>query len=35
VLNGLSVTEYLEGEDAKVREGYETFLELLRVSSAD
>ena len=34
VLNGLSVTEYLEGEDAKVREGYETFLELLRVGSS-
>jgi AcrR family transcriptional regulator len=33
VLNGLSVTEYLEGEDAKVREGYETFLDLLRAGS--
>jgi AcrR family transcriptional regulator len=32
VLNGLSVTEYLEGEDAKVQEAYATFLELLRAS---
>jgi AcrR family transcriptional regulator len=32
VLNGLSVTEYLEGEDAKVQEAYTTFLELLRAS---
>jgi hypothetical protein len=30
VLNGLSVTEYLEGEDAKVKEAYDTFLDLLR-----
>ena len=30
VLNGLSVTEYLEGEEAKVKEAYDTFLELLR-----
>jgi AcrR family transcriptional regulator len=30
VLNGLSVTEYLEGEEAKVQEAYTTFLELLR-----
>lgn len=30
VLNGLSVTEYLEGEDAKVKEAYDAFLELLR-----
>ncbi|HYP87440.1 MAG TPA: TetR family transcriptional regulator C-terminal domain-containing protein, partial [Polyangiaceae bacterium] len=30
VLNGLSVTEYLEGEDAKVKEAYEAFLQLLR-----
>lgn len=30
VLNGLSVTEYLEGEDAKVKEAYDSFLELLR-----
>jgi AcrR family transcriptional regulator len=30
VLNGLSVTEYLEGEDAKVQDAYVTFLELLR-----
>src|SRR5688500_15934891 len=29
VLNGLSVTEYLEGEDAKVKEAYDTFLDLL------
>jgi len=33
VLNGLSVTEYLEGEDAKVREAYELFLELLRAGN--
>jgi hypothetical protein len=32
VLNGLSVTEYLEGEEAKVQEAYTTFLELLRAS---
>jgi AcrR family transcriptional regulator len=32
VLNGLSVTEYLEGEEAKVQEAYATFLELLRSS---
>jgi AcrR family transcriptional regulator len=31
VLNGLSVTEYLEGEDAKAREAYNTFLYLLRL----
>src|SRR6187401_1455425 len=30
VLNGLSVTEYLEGDDAKVKEAYEAFLGLLR-----
>lgn len=30
VLNGLSVTEYLEGEEAKVQEAYNTFLEILR-----
>ena len=30
VLNGLSVTEYLEGEEAKVKEAYDAFLELLR-----
>src|SRR5829696_8200646 len=30
VLNGLSVTEYLEGEEAKVKEAYEAFLQLLR-----
>ena len=30
VLNGLSVTEYLEGEEAKVKEAYEAFLGLLR-----
>lgn len=32
VLNGLSVTEYLEGEEARVKDAYETFLELLRTS---
>jgi AcrR family transcriptional regulator len=31
VLNGLSVTEYLEGEDAKARDAYNTFLYLLRL----
>lgn len=30
VLNGLSVTEYLEGEEAKTKEAYEAFLQLLR-----
>ncbi|HEY6078402.1 MAG TPA: TetR/AcrR family transcriptional regulator [Polyangiaceae bacterium] len=30
VLNGLSVTEYLEGEEAKTKEAYEAFLGLLR-----
>lgn len=33
VLNGLSVTEYLEGEEAKVKEAYEAFLELLRTGA--
>jgi AcrR family transcriptional regulator len=31
VVNGLSVTEYLEGEDAKARDAYNTFLYLLRL----
>jgi AcrR family transcriptional regulator len=31
VLNGLSVTEYLEGDEARAREAYETFLQLLRL----
>jgi len=31
VLNGLSVTEYLEGEDARARDAYNTFLYLLRL----
>lgn len=31
VLNGLAVAEYLEGEDAKAREAYQTFLYLLRL----
>lgn len=30
VVNGLSVTDYLEGENAKVQEAYDTFLKLLR-----
>jgi AcrR family transcriptional regulator len=30
VLNGLSVTEYLEGDDIKAKEAYEAFLQLLR-----
>jgi hypothetical protein len=30
VLNGLSVTEYLEGDEARAKEAYETFLGLLR-----
>ncbi len=32
VLNGLSVTEYLEGEEAKVQEAYNAFLDLLRTA---
>ena len=31
VLNGLSVTEYLEGDETRAREAYETFLQLLRL----
>ena len=31
VLNGLSVAEYLEGDDAKARDAYRTFLYLLRL----
>ncbi len=31
VLNGLSVAEYLEGEDATAKEAYQTFLWLLRL----
>jgi AcrR family transcriptional regulator len=31
VLNGLSVTEYLEGDEAKAKEAYDEFLRLLRV----
>ena len=30
VLNGLSISEYLEGDDVKVKEAYEAFLGLLR-----
>jgi TetR/AcrR family transcriptional regulator, repressor for uid operon len=33
VLNGLSVTEYLEGEEAKVKDAYDAFLELLRAGA--
>lgn len=31
VLNGLSVAEYLEGDEAKAKEAYQTFLYLLRL----
>ena len=31
VCNGLAVTEFLEGEDAKAKEAYDTFLYLLRL----
>lgn len=31
VLNGLSVAEYLEGDDANARQAYDTFLYLLRL----
>lgn len=31
VLNGLSVAEYLEGDEAKARDAYRTFLYLLRL----
>ncbi len=31
VLNGLAVAEYLEGEEAKAKEAYDTFLYLLRL----
>ncbi|HEY2410390.1 MAG TPA: TetR/AcrR family transcriptional regulator [Polyangiaceae bacterium] len=31
VLNGLSVTEYLEGDETRAREAYEAFLQLLRL----
>src|SRR6185369_7387587 len=31
MLNGLSVTEYLEGDETRAREAYETFLQLLRL----
>ena len=32
VLNGLSVAEYLEGDDAKAKEAYDLFLYLLRLA---
>ena len=30
VLNGLSVTDYLEGDETKAKEAYEAFLDLLQ-----
>ena len=30
VLNGLSVTEYLEGDEIKAKEAYDAFLSLLQ-----
>jgi hypothetical protein len=30
VLNGLSVTEYLEGDELKAKEAYDAFLSLLQ-----
>jgi AcrR family transcriptional regulator len=35
VLNGLAVNEYLEGDDAKSKEAYDTFLYLLRLGIKD
>ena len=32
VLNGLSVTEYLEGDELKAKEAYEAFLGLLQTA---
>jgi hypothetical protein len=35
VLNGLAVSEYVEGADAQVQQAYESFLSLLAVAGKD